>query len=71
VHKDQRGKGIGAARLQKLIEAAKEQQYHVMVGGIDLTNSASIALHEKFGFGHAGTIKIRHMARSWLRPAVA
>jgi phosphinothricin acetyltransferase len=57
VHKDHRGKGIGAALLQKLIQAAEERQYHVMVGGIDMTNSVSIALHEKFGFVHAGTIR--------------
>lgn len=57
VHKDHRGKGIGQALMQKLIEAAKEQQYHVMVGGIDITNTGSIALHEKLGFEHAGTIK--------------
>lgn len=57
VHKDHRGKGIGLALLRKLIEAAKEQQYHVMVGGIDVTNSASIALHEKLGFVHAGTVR--------------
>jgi L-amino acid N-acyltransferase len=60
VHKDHRGKGIGAGLLQKLIEAAKEHQYHVMVGGIDVTNSGSIALHEKLGFMHAGTV--RHAA---------
>jgi phosphinothricin acetyltransferase len=57
VHKDHRGKGIGLALMQKLIEAAKEQQYHVMVGGIDITNAGSIALHEKLGFVYAGTIK--------------
>ena len=28
-----------------------------MVGGIDVTNTASIALHEKLGFTHAGTIR--------------
>jgi L-amino acid N-acyltransferase len=57
VHKDHRGRGIGAALLQKLIAAAKEQQYHVMVGGIDVANVASIALHERLGFVHAGTIR--------------
>jgi L-amino acid N-acyltransferase YncA len=57
VHKDHRGKGVGAALLQKLIQVAEEHQYHVMVGGIDVTNSASITLHEKFGFVHAGTIR--------------
>jgi L-amino acid N-acyltransferase len=57
VHKDHRGQGVGAGLLRKLIEAAKEQQYHVMIGGIDITNMASIALHEKLGFVRAGTIK--------------
>lgn len=57
VHKDHRGKGIGLALMQQLIAKAKEQQYHVMVGGIDVTNTVSIALHEGLGFVHAGTIK--------------
>ena len=56
VHREHRGKGIGAALLERLIDAAREQQYHVMVGGIDASNRASVALHEKLGFIHAGTI---------------
>ncbi len=60
VHKDHRGRGIGLALMQRLILAAVEQQMHVMVGGIDVTNTGSIALHEKLGFVHAGTI--RHAA---------
>jgi L-amino acid N-acyltransferase YncA len=57
VHKDHRGKGIGLALMRILIERAKEQQYHVMVGGIDVTNTGSIALHARLGFVHAGTVK--------------
>ena len=57
VHKDHRGKGIGLALMRQLIKKAKEQQYHVMVGGIDETNTGSIALHERLGFVHAGTVK--------------
>jgi phosphinothricin acetyltransferase len=57
VHKDHRGEGIGLALLSHLIAAAKEQNYHCMVGGIDTANAASIAMHEKLGFRHAGTIK--------------
>ncbi len=60
IHKDHRGKGIGRALMQQLIATAIEQQYHVMIGGIDVTNRGSIALHEKLGFVHAGTI--RHAA---------
>ena len=57
IHKDHRSKGLGLALMQRLIATATEQQYHVMVGGIDVTNAPSIALHEKLGFIHAGTIK--------------
>ncbi|HYR34076.1 MAG TPA: GNAT family N-acetyltransferase [Burkholderiales bacterium] len=57
VHRDHRGKGIGIALMRQLIDAAREQQYHIMVGGIDATNAASVRLHEKLGFVHAGTIR--------------
>ncbi|HKE96201.1 MAG TPA: GNAT family N-acetyltransferase [Povalibacter sp.] len=57
VHRDHRGKGLGRALMQQLIAAATAQDYHVMVGGIDVTNAGSIALHEKLGFAHAGTIR--------------
>lgn len=57
VHKAHRGKGIGLALMRQLIAAAKEQQYHCMVGGIDIANAGSIAMHEKLGFKHAGTIE--------------
>jgi len=62
VDKEQRGAGVGSALMQRLIARATEQQLHVMVGGIDATNRASVALHEKLGFFHAGTIK--HAASS-------
>lgn len=57
VHKSHRGKGIGIALMGRLIAAATEQQYHCMVGGIDVANVGSIAMHEKLGFKHAGTIR--------------
>lgn len=60
VHKDHRGQGVGLALLQRIIVEATEQQYHVLVGGIDVNNLASIALHQRLGFEHAGTI--RHAA---------
>jgi len=52
-----RGNGLGRALMKKLIEAARAQERHVMVGGIDVENAVSIALHRKLGFEHAGTIK--------------
>jgi len=56
VHKDARGKGIGDALLKAIVEAAKRQGYHVLVGGIDAENTASIKLHLKHGFVHSGTV---------------
>jgi len=57
VHRDHRGRGIGHALLQRLVEAATAQQYHCLVGGIDAGNEASIALRVRAGFVHAGTIR--------------
>jgi phosphinothricin acetyltransferase len=57
VKRAQRGKGLGLTLLRKLIDAARAQERHVMIGGIDVENSASIALHRKLGFEHAGTIR--------------
>jgi L-amino acid N-acyltransferase len=56
VHRDHRGKGVGTALLKQLIAAAQAQDYHVMIGGIDADNIASIALHKKFSFVHADTV---------------
>lgn len=50
------GKGIGKLLLQKLINTAKEQHLHIMIGCIDEANQASIDFHKKFGFTIAGTI---------------
>jgi L-amino acid N-acyltransferase len=57
IHPEHRRKGIGFALMQQLIVAATEQQYHTMIGGIDMTNTGSIALHEQLGFTHTGTIQ--------------
>jgi L-amino acid N-acyltransferase YncA len=57
VHNDHRRKGLGKVLMERLIDAAREQDVHVMVGGIDATNAVSIALHEQLGFVHAGTIR--------------
>lgn len=57
VHKSHRGKGLGRRLMAELIAAARDQNYHVLVGGIEITNAGSIALHESLGFTHAGTIR--------------
>lgn len=57
VRSDMRGKGLGRILLREIIKSAEEQDYHVMIGGIDASNINSIILHEKEGFVFCGTIK--------------
>ncbi len=52
-----RGQGVGKRLLQELIATAQAQNYHILVAGIDATNSGSIHLHESLGFIHCGTIR--------------
>jgi phosphinothricin acetyltransferase len=52
-----RGQGIGTALLTAILERARTQQYHNVIGGIDADNAASIALHERFGFERCGLIR--------------
>ncbi|WP_276348860.1 GNAT family N-acetyltransferase [Daejeonella sp. JGW-45] len=54
IHEDFRGKGIGAALLQKLIIESEEQNIWTLQSGIFPENLASIALHEKHGFRKIG-----------------
>lgn len=56
VHKDHRGRGLGRTVMQALIAAARENDLHALIGGIDATNAGSIALHERLGFTHVGTL---------------
>ena len=52
-----RGRGVGRALLRAIAQRAREQDFHVMVGAIDATNTASRTLHEKLGFTCCGTIR--------------
>jgi phosphinothricin acetyltransferase len=57
VQKDHRGEGLGRKLLEEIIHVAGEQGVHTLIGGIDASNEASIALHQALGFEHAGTIR--------------
>lgn len=57
VRSDQQGRGIGSELLAALIGRARELGLHVMVGAIATQNTGSIALHERFGFSNAGTVR--------------
>lgn len=56
VHKDHRGKGLGPAIMRAVIDAARQNGVHAMIGGIDASNAGSIALHQRLGFKHVGTL---------------
>lgn len=54
---ESRGVGIGRRLLEAVIAEAVRQDVHLLVGAIDATNAASIALHRSLGFEHSGTIR--------------
>ncbi len=61
------GNGVGKLLLGELIQIAKQQGYHVMIGTIDTKNSGSIAFHKKFGFEIVGTLReVGYKFDQWL-----
>ncbi len=50
-------RGIGRALLTALIEAAELRGLSAMVGGVDASNVASLALHHSLGFEEQGRLK--------------
>jgi len=50
VRQDARGRGAGKALLSRLVERASAQQMHVMIGGLEAGNKASLKLHAALGF---------------------
>ncbi len=57
IHPNYRGQGIGKLLMPPIIEAAKEQNMHTMVAGIDASNVGSIRFHQGFGFGQVAHLK--------------
>lgn len=50
VGESHRGKGIGSQLMERLINQAKSDGMHVMIGAIDSANQSSIVFHKRFGF---------------------
>lgn len=62
-----RRKGIAKLLYPPLIERAKQQQFHVLVAGIDANNGISIRLHEQFGFDTVAHFKeVGYKFGKWL-----
>jgi L-amino acid N-acyltransferase len=57
VDKECRGKGVGKLLLTAIVDRARQQEYHNMIGGIDADNAVSIALHKRCGFEFCGRVK--------------
>ncbi len=57
VEETARGEGVGRALLTGLIDSARATGLRHIIGAISdsATSAASIALHRRLGFGHAGT----------------
>lgn len=53
----QRRQGIGRLILSALIEAAQAMGKHVMIGGVDASNEASLCLHRSLGFEQVAHFK--------------
>ncbi|SDY18802.1 phosphinothricin acetyltransferase [Evansella caseinilytica] len=61
-----RGKGIGKALITELIKSSEEHGIWTLQAGIFPENSASLSLHEKFGFRVIGRReRIGKMAGRW------
>ncbi|WP_114856379.1 GNAT family N-acetyltransferase [Brachybacterium sp. YJGR34] len=50
------GQGVGRRLMEALLDRARAHGVHVMVAGIDASNTASIRLHEALGFRSVGML---------------
>jgi L-amino acid N-acyltransferase YncA len=57
MHAGWRGQGVGSALVQALIPRAAALGKHVMIGGIDAENLASLRFHERLGFERVAHFK--------------
>jgi L-amino acid N-acyltransferase YncA len=56
VHHEHQGRGVGRLLLQALIDACAGAGFRQMIGYIDADNTASLAIHDKFGFAKVGLL---------------
>ncbi|MBB3772531.1 phosphinothricin acetyltransferase [Angulomicrobium tetraedrale] len=56
VHHEHIGRGIGSRLLRGLIDACAAAGFRQMIGYIDGDNTASLAIHDRFGFVRVGVL---------------
>lgn len=56
VHHEHLGRGVGRLLMQGLIDASAAAGFRQMIGYIDADNTASLAIHERFGFTRVGLL---------------
>jgi L-amino acid N-acyltransferase YncA len=56
VHHDHVGRGVGRVLMQALIDACAAAGFRQMIGYIDADNTASLAIHDRFGFVRVGLL---------------
>ncbi len=67
VRSDVRGQGVGSTLVEALLARAVALRKHVMIGGIDAANEASIRFHERLGFERVGYFReVGHKFGRWL-----
>ena len=67
VRHDTQGRGIGTALLADLIARARALDYRTIIAGADAEQTASIALHRKFGFVECGRqVRVGFKFGRWL-----
>jgi L-amino acid N-acyltransferase YncA len=54
VHQEHQARGVGRLLLGELIDACAAAGFRQMIGYVDADNTASLGLHEKFGFARVG-----------------
>lgn len=54
LHRDAAGKGYGSLLYRHLLNEMRKTTVHLLIAGIALPNSASVALHESLGFKPVG-----------------
>ena len=56
VHREHLGRGVGRLLLQELIDTCAAAGFRQIIGYIDADNTASLAIHDRFGFQRVGLL---------------